>query len=400
MKIVYLSDIDISVENGPGINEREFVQTLQVESELRDDQAFFIIPYPSKKLDFRLRNVKYYQLKLNKKPSFLWFNILSVSWVLSKLILKKLARFDIDLFILRLSVNSILIPLFLYLWGQRYSIKTLEDIYNFRPIPFNLKWTIFVSGLRRVLGIGLKKALFIDVCTPQLYYNYKNKYNLKNIKVIENGVNIDLFNILDKDYCKNKCGLKTFRRVVGYCGGYPSSRGARQLVDISADLISKYPDCGILIIGDDSELSLLRQKAKQHGTNSRIVFKGIIAYEDTNLYMNCMDVGVGLDRDEKIKFVGNASQKIRQYLGCGVPVMFPKGTNKKIVDEGLGIEVSPSDLDQIYKGVCFWLDKSAKDRKELRIKAYEFARDNFSTKVIFEERYAAWENAIRKGIFG
>jgi len=130
------------------------------------------------------------------------------------------------------------------------------------------------------------------------------------------------------------------------------------------------------------------------------MFKGIIDYEHTNFYINCMDVGVALDREEKIKFVGNASQKIRQYLACGVPVIFPEGTNKRIIGEGLGLEVSPSNLDEIHQSICFWLDKSAKDREELRIKAYEFARNNFSTKVVFEERYAAWKTSMRKPVFG
>jgi glycosyltransferase involved in cell wall biosynthesis len=400
MKIVYLSDIDISLENGPGVNEREFVRTLVAESASRDDQVFFIIPNPSKRLGFKIRNVEHFQAKSIEKPAFLWLNILSVTWQISKLILKKIRNFNIDMFVIRLSINSILVPLFLSLLGQRYSIKTLEDIYIFRPLEYNLKWKAFMLVLRKILGIGLRKAASIDVCTPQLYYNYKEKYELTNIKIIENPVNIELFNIMDKEYCKNRCGLKKFRRIVGYCGGYPSSRGARQLVDISTDLISRYPDCGILIIGDDTELGLLREKAKQLGTNSHIMFKGIIDYEHTNFYINCMDVGVALDREEKIKFVGNASQKIRQYLACGVPVIFPEGTNKRIIGEGLGIEVSPSNLDEIHQSICFWLDKSAKDREELRIKAYEFARNNFSTKVVFEERYAAWKTSMRKPVFG
>lgn len=400
MKIVYLSDIDISLENGPGVNEREFVRTLQTESRLRNDQAFFIIPKTSKKLDFSLRNVEYFRVKLNKKPSFLWLNVLSVTWRLCNLILKKLRRFDVDLFVIRLSINSILVPLLLWLLGQRYSIKTLEDIYIFRPLEYNLKWKAFISVLRKILGIDLRKAVWIDVCTSQLYYNYKEKYELTNIKVIENSVNIELFDIMDKKYCKNKCGLGRFKKIVGYCGGYPSLRGARQLVDISRRLVSRYPGCGILIIGDDAELDSVQEKAKELGTNSHIVFTGIMKYQDTSFYINCMDVGVALDTDEKIQFVGNASQKIRQYLACGVSVICPEGTNKKIVDEGLGVAVTVNDLDQIYEAICFWFDKPLRDREEVRIKSCEFARNNFSTKKVFEERYSLWKSSIAKPVFG
>jgi glycosyltransferase involved in cell wall biosynthesis len=392
MKIVYLSDIDISLENGPGINEREFVRTLQTESRIRGDEAFFIIPNHSKELDFKLGNVEYYQLRLNKKPSYLWINQLSVTWHLGYLILKKLSHFDVDLFVIRLSINSVLVPLFLSLLRQRYSIKTLEDIYVFRPLDYSFKWKAFMSVVRKILGIGLRKAVSIDVCTPQLYYNYKEKYELTNMRVIENSVNVELFSIMEKEYSKNKCGLGKFENIVGYCGGYPSLRGARQLVDISPRLISRYPDCGILIIGDDAELGSVREKAKELGTNSFIVFTGMIKYEDISSYINCMDVGVALDTQEKIQFIGNASQKIRQYLACGVPVICPEGTNKKIVDEGLGVAVSANDLDQIYDAICFWFDKPVKDKEEVRIKSSEFVKNNFSTKKVFEERYSFWKS--------
>lgn len=394
MNICYISDIDISVPNGPGVNEREFVWTLQTSSELRGDRVFFIIPKPSNRISFTLRNVKHYQVKFVKKPSFLWYNIILLTLHLSRLILSRITNHNVDLFVIRLSINSILIPLLLYLWRQRCAIKTLEDIYIFHPLELNFKWAIFISVLRKVLGVGLKKVLFIDVCTPQLFYNYKKRYDLTNIKIIENPVNIELFHVMDREYCKNTCGLKEFKQIVGYCGGYPSARGARQLVDISPDLISRYPRCGIVIVGDDAELHELKEKAKQLGSDSHIIFKGIVDYEHTSFYINCMDVGIALDTEQKIRFVGNASQKIRQYLACGVPIICPGGTNKIIVNEGLGIEVAPNDLDQIYKGICFWFDKSDTDRGELRLKCHHFAKNNFSTEKIFQERYTAWKSAI------
>jgi glycosyltransferase involved in cell wall biosynthesis len=397
MNIVYVSDVDISLENGPGVNEREFVRSLQTEAELRGDKAFLIIPNPSKGLDFKLKNAKYYRPRSIEKPSFSWFNILLVTLRSSKHILKILREFDVDLFVVRLSINSILIPLFLFLYGQRYSIKTLGNVYRFDLHGGNLKGKMVLSVIRKILGVGLKNAIFIDVCTPQLYCNYKDKYGLKNIGIIENPVNIELYNIMDREYCKDKCGLGEFGRVVGYCGGYPSWRGARQLVEISRDLISKFPDCGILIIGEDFELPSLKEKAKNLGTDGNIIFKGIVNYEDLHFYINCMDVGLALDADEKIKFIGNASQKIRQYLACGVPIICPHGTNKCIIDEGLGVEVTPNELDQIYRSICFWFSKSIREREELRIKAFKFARNTFSTKIIFERRYTAWKDAMARG---
>lgn len=396
MTIAYISDVDISQLNGPGVNEREFVWTLQTELELRGDRVFFIIPKPSKKLDFRLKNVECYQSKFIKKSSSLGLNLLSTTWHLLKLIIKRLRNNNVDLFVIRLKQNSIFIPIFLSFLGQKYAIKSLGNIYNFQKKSLSLTEQLYLGPSRKILGKVLKNAVFVDVCTPQLNENYRNKYFLNNIKMIENPVNIERFYVMKKKLSKKKCELERFSKIVGYCGGHPSWRGGRELVDISPRLITRYPNCGILIIGDDSELHLLKEKAGESGSESHIIFKGIVDYEDLPFYVNCMDVGISLDKDERIQAIGNASQKIRQYLACGAPIICPEGTNERIIGEGLGIAVAPNNLDQILNAICFWFDKSREEREEIRVKFHQFAKNNLSTKVTFEQRYAAWQSAMEK----
>jgi glycosyltransferase involved in cell wall biosynthesis len=392
IKVVYLSDIDISLPDyGPSVNEREFVWMLQAEL---GEEASFIIPTPSKKLDFELRNAEYYQGKFLKSSSRL-LRILSVTWHMLRLVLRKVRDSEIDLFVVRMEPDSILVPLFLLLLRQRYSIKTLENIYKFHYQNLGLKKRIFFSIGRKILGIVLRNALMIDVCTTQFYHNYKQRYNLENIELIENAVNVDRFYLMDRKECKRRCGLERFGKIVGYCGGYPSERGARHLVEILPRLALRHPDCGVLIVGDDSELPLIKERAKELRVDKHIIFKGIVEYEDLPPYINCLDVGIGLDAEEKIKFTGNSSQKIRQYLACGVPVICSEGTNEKIIEEGLGRAVPPNDLDQIYQAICFWLEKSAKDVEEFRRRARQFAEDNLSTEVAFRKRYTAWKEMLK-----
>jgi len=394
MTIVYASDVDISQPNGPGVNEREFVWTLQNESELRGDRALFLIRKPSKQLDYTLENVEYYESKFVKKDSFIGFRILSTTWHLLKLVSRKVKKKNVDLVVIRLNINFLLVPLFLSLLKHKYAIKTLGNLYSFHKRNLSFIEKLYFWPLRKILGKGLRDAIFVDVCTPQLYENYRNKYSLDNIKMIENTVNIARFHIMNKRLCKKKCGLEKFNKIVGYCGGYPSSRGARQLVEVSARLIRRYRDSGVLIIGDDAELHLLKEKAKRIGTDCHIIFKGIIDYEDVSFYMNCMDVGISVDKDERIEFIGNASQKIRQYLACGVPVICPEGTNERIIGEGLGIGVPANNLDQIFDAVCFWFDKSIEEWQKIRVKSHYFAKKNLSTKVSFENRYVGWRSTM------
>ena len=395
MNIVYICDVDISQPNGPGVNEREFCWTLQTQSALRGDKAFFLIPKPAQEVDFRLEGVAYYP-RMGKASALTGFRMLLTSTYLLGLIVRTLQRTDVDLFVMRLNLNCALVPLILLLLRQRYAIKTLGNIYGFDRENVAVLKRFYFWGFRRLLGLVLKKATFIDVCTAQFYRNYRDIYSLERLEVIENSVNTSRFYVVDREVCKAQCGLKRFDKIVGYCGGYPSSRGARQLVEISPGLMGRYPRCGILIIGEDDQLPFLRERAEQLGTSDHIVFQGTVDYTQVPTYMNCMDVGIGLDEEENVGFFGNSSQKIRQYLACGVPVVCPKGTNDIIVNAELGLPVSAGDLDEVFGAVCHWLDKADESIDAFRARAHEFAEVHLSSTVAYEKRYERWKEALER----
>jgi glycosyltransferase involved in cell wall biosynthesis len=277
---------------------------------------------------------------------------------------------------------------------QKYVIKTLGNIYRFQDERINIKGRIFLLFIRKILGRVLSKANFIDVCTPQFHDNYSKVYQLKNIRIIENSVNTDRFFPMDKDECKRKCKLDRFNKVVGYSGGFPSKRGAKELVLISRELVSKYPDLGIIIIGDDSEIDSLKDKAVALQTQNHIIFTGLIEYKKLHVYINCMDVGIGLDSEKIIKSVGNSSQKIRQYIACGVPAICAENTNTKIVEQGFAITVSKKTPIDLFEAISFWLDQNPSNSDRFRKKAYQFVKRELSSKIAYKERYHHWKKSM------
>ena len=57
-RFIYITEYDISIDNGPGINEREFVKSLYKELK---EQIVCVIPspaYPKKYFDSRIKYVK------------------------------------------------------------------------------------------------------------------------------------------------------------------------------------------------------------------------------------------------------------------------------------------------------------------------------------------------------
>lgn len=392
MNICYISNVDISLPNGPGVNEREFVWTLQMESKLKGDKASFIIPKPSHDIDFEVHNVDY----IKKRTGVLDIPIDPVlTYRVLKSIHKKVKDIQPDIFIIRIHSAILLVPLVLSLWKQPFCIKTLGNIHKFEKQSSSFRLKTYSMVTRKILSLVLKHALFIDVCTPQFHSNYCKIYNLINIQVIENSVNTKRFYPMDNNECKIKCGLEKFEQIIGYFGGKPSQRGARQLVGIAPMLIKKYPSSAILIVGEDDGIKQLRDHAKRIGISEHVIFTGVIDYQDLNIYMNCLDVGVAFDKTDIIEAVGNSSQKIRQYIACGVPVVCAKRTNEYIVRDDLAISVPLEDLDAILRAIVFWLEKSPEDKISFREKAYQYAKNKLSVQTAYRRRYIAWKSAIK-----
>ena len=393
MNICYISHVDISLPNGPGVNEREFLQTLKKESSLRGYRASCIIPKPSLPLEISLPDAHFFEVSppvtrfalLNRifgniKPAFL------IIW----LTLKN----DFDLFILRLSRTGIFIPLLLLLLRRPYCIKTLGNVRKFDASANGSRMAFKERPLLFLFNKILKNSVIIDVCTPQLEKVYRSGFGLNNIHVVDNAVNIEHFYPLPKDECRKKCGLEAFDRIVGYCGGKPSQRGARQLIEISRQLFARYHNAGIVIIGEDENLNALKDRAREYGLSERILFTGTIDYTELNQYLNCLDVGVAFDEARRIDLIGNSSQKIRQYIACGVPVICPRNTNEELIEQNLGTGVSSEDIEQLFRDICHWFDLTMEHRETFREKARAFAVKNLSCEVAYEKRYRAWEKAL------
>jgi len=393
MNIGYISSIDISLPNGPGVNEREFLWTLQNAASRYDYRVSSLIPKPSANIDFALQNATFYMDSdrlLNKS----YLRYIENFWKLATTLLKSKPLRDVDLYVLRLDTWNLLLPHILRLLGKPYYIKTLEDIYGFSKRARSARVRFNFLLKRILIRTTLCNAAHIDACTPQLVNLYRDKFNILHISMVDNAVNAERYRIMDKNACRIQCGLERFDKVVGYCGGFPSQRGARQLIWIAQRLLAADARCAILIVGDDADLSDLRRQAKQIDPSGRIRFTGVVPYESLPVYVNCLDVGIAFDTAEKLETVGNASQKIRQYLACGIPVICGENTNHTLVENGLCFPVSENDPYALYRAVRHFLDLPDEAIDRYRRKARKYAVEILSTHTAHKRRYELWRAIV------
>jgi len=122
LKILYITSVDISLERGPGINEREFILSLDQAKQLT---AHYLIPRPAQLLN-ELSNlsgrVNYCVRNNFYNPFIFLLHTFTMLYTYSKIC----RLYEYDLIVFRLDV----FPLGPYLISRRtkkpYVIKTLE----------------------------------------------------------------------------------------------------------------------------------------------------------------------------------------------------------------------------------------------------------------------------------
>ncbi|MCD4675070.1 MAG: glycosyltransferase, partial [Desulfobacula sp.] len=390
IKIIYTSVIDISKANGPGVNEREFVNILLKKYQ---EKCRIIIPQPENEV-LELKGclfVHYYDAKFFHKI----FGRISEHYFFYKFVDKFLKNNECESLVTRISF----LPIFFFLLHKRlkvpFFIKTMGR--------GNFRFSIRVNGLiktliGRILSIPnsymirqiLYKAKSIDSCTINIASNIEQKFNGLKINVIPNATNTDRFVPVDKISARKEMGMSHFDKMIGYIGGVPSDRGAMTLVQILPFLKRKNASLGVLIVGDDAGMKNVKKTAKKLGVYEDCVFVGRVPYADVSKYIPLLDVGFAFNNAEKIKLVGNSNQKIRQYIACGVPVITSPGGSEFIEENMLGSVVNPDNLDEVIHCTDSWLKKTAD--KEFIKRARLYAVEKLSVSSTLIEREHFWFN--------
>ena len=392
--ILYISSVDISQPNGPGVNEREFVVSL---SEKLGKRVLFILPKPGNVFDWKPFKCFFYSVTRRGLFKNTIFQIVNTSFIQILNYLKVTRKNKVNLVVFRLNYQSLFCILYMRLIKQKYVIKTLGSAgLNVKKQASNVISFIARKILSILFDLGIQGALAIDVCTDQYFKYYSTKLPEEKLLKIENSVNIKRFYPINKKEIKLKLGLAQFNKIAGYVGGSPSKRGAKQLVEISPKLKEQHLKWGIVIVGDDSQTHILKKRAKQLGTENLFVWAGIVPYEKVVDYINCFDIGIALDTNERLEKIGNSSQKIRQYLACGVPVICGKGTNLFIKDENLGSLVDSQNIEEIFQAVKTFICWTKEKTNQFSKNAVKYTNKNLSTDISIKTRLEFWGKQLRQ----
>jgi glycosyltransferase involved in cell wall biosynthesis len=398
-RILYISSVDISLSNGPGVNEREFIFSLY---KIFVNRVHFLIPTPKNDVGDISKNGFTFSRSHRQHylPAYL-VHLISQFHLANSL----LSSGKFNFIVFRLSD----LPLVESCITRRYN-----------KIPYVVKTLGTLDGLRGQNGLrekrGLKgilgkflaplslilfkdiasRSLAIDACT-KIFLNYHQKrLSLPQTRfhLIENSTNTDRFRPLGKMKARSLTGLHSYDPIVGYVGGRPWERGGRQLIEITPALVMKYPSLGIVIVGGGNKLGHLEKRAKELGIGKHCVFPGMVPYDRVPDYINSFDIGISLPLKYRSETYGNSSQKVRQYLACGKPVVSGPGGNRFLERENLGSVIDVNDYNQMISAVKFWLSLTNEEKAVFSQRARSYAVENLSVIKALEDRIDFWNERL------
>ncbi|HEX7586522.1 MAG TPA: glycosyltransferase [Patescibacteria group bacterium] len=172
------------------------------------------------------------------------------------------------------------------------------------------------------------------------------------IMTVLDGVNLENYaNLPSKTNAKKELELPEDKIIVAYTGALVPNKGIQYLWDAVTMSAGFSQDLFFVIAGFPIEEAKKFVKDKNLADRVRLISP--LSYFDLPKLLNACDIGI----DPKDSAVSQASGKILQYMGAGLPVVcFDRKNNREYVDAGAyySREISANGLAE---GMQYFLDK-------------------------------------------
>ena len=219
------------------------------------------------------------------------------------------------------------------------------------------------KGVSFIVRYNIRHARSIITVTEE-FKNFLGSIGGKDITVIPNGVDSKLLKPLSKEESKRKLGLEG--NILGYVGSL------EHWVDLET-VIEALPrlDAKLLIIGpglftdyDDK----IKQLAEDLGVSDKVIFTGVVKYQDLSPYISAMDIGLNPLKKMK-KNEETVGGKVFNYLACGRPVLSSRMIS---LERLLGNEINYYDDVESFIHQTEHILSMASDEQRYRTVAKEY----------------------------
>ncbi len=172
----------------------------------------------------------------------------------------------------------------------------------------------------------------------------------EKVKVVIDGVHTDFFNIEPKESLKEELSIPRDVPVVIFTGALLAAKGVDNLVKVMPKVLKEVPDAHFLIVGYPVEET--QAQVKDLGIGSNVRFTGMVDYFQLPNYLSISDIAL----EPKMDKAGEASGKVINYMGAGLPVVcFDSKNNRRFLAES-GIYADNDSIDDFSSKIIWAIE--------------------------------------------
>jgi len=232
------------------------------------------------------------------------------------------------------------------------------------------------------------------VPSKKAYDLFKKQYNYeRNVHIIPTGIEVERFyreKFKDKDIDKirEKYNIKKDDFVLFFVGRLGQEKSVDFLIEAHKDLIKKYNNIKLVIVGDGPEANLYHEMVLNYELNNHVIFTGKVPWDDIPKYYQLAHAFVTASRTE------TQGLTILEGMGASLPILCANDENfKEFVIDDLNGYLFDDKNDYINK-----VENLISDSKKLEYMANQarLTADNNSTAVFGSRMLNVYKIAIEK----
>ena len=188
-------------------------------------------------------------------------------------------------------------------WLVAYAAKTLKNSYNIPIVA-----TIHATEAGRNSGIHDETQRYINDTEWMLTYEASevivNSNYMKNelqrlfglpyekINVVPNGVNLNLFNGVERDYTFRRRFAMDNEKIILFMGRLVYEKGVQHLISAMPKILNGYHDSKLVICGKGGMLEELQAQVNNLGISNNVYFAGYMSGKDVQKMYKAADIAV------------------------------------------------------------------------------------------------------------
>ncbi len=276
-------------------------------------------------------------------------------------------------------------------WLVAYASKTLKDSFNIPIIA-----TIHATESGRNSGIHDEVQRYINDTEWMLTYeatevivnsNYMKSeiqrlFGLpyEKINVVPNGVNLNLYDGVERDYNFRRQYAADNEKIILYVGRLVYEKGVQNLIAAMPKVLNGYHDSKLIIAGKGGMIDELRDEVRRLNIENKVYFTGYLNLEQVTKMYKCADVAVFPSTYEPFGVVA------LEGMLSGTPVVVSDigGLNDIVQHRENGMKsyagnpnsIADSILELLYNpGLCAELSRAAKAKVKSQYNWTKIAQD-------------------------